>query len=219
MNQIFETEHSLAILDAFPTAPGHSLLISKAPVATVMELNEQQAADVLKELPRLCRAVQLVTSNSTGEAVQGMLQTIHQLQPFVLSNLCLLVRVFPELLGFSGNQLRRRERSPQRRSGGGPNRAPFAFSRLTSFFRRRPFLPTTECEVNDNCRGGNRGIGQDKVKSVIQMLQTPELELLSRRANKRRRAANHEQGTVATNNDKRATMPPIDARVGSQFTY
>ncbi|CDI74798.1 HIT domain-containing protein, putative [Eimeria praecox] len=32
--KIFETEHCVAILDAFPTAPGHSLLISKAPVAT-----------------------------------------------------------------------------------------------------------------------------------------------------------------------------------------
>ncbi|CDJ35448.1 HIT domain-containing protein, putative [Eimeria mitis] len=60
--KIFETEHCVAILDAFPTAPGHSLLISKAPVATVMELDEEQAANVLKELPRLCRAVQRATN-------------------------------------------------------------------------------------------------------------------------------------------------------------
>ncbi|CDJ60065.1 HIT domain-containing protein, putative [Eimeria maxima] len=86
--KIFETEHSLAILDAFPTAPGHSLLISKAPVATVMELNEQQAADVLKELPRLCRAVQLATNCDgvnvlhNGGAAAG--QIVHHLHFHVL---------------------------------------------------------------------------------------------------------------------------------------
>ena len=58
--QIFETESCIAILDAFPAVPGHSLLISKAPAVTVMDLSEQQAADLLKELPRLCRAVQKV---------------------------------------------------------------------------------------------------------------------------------------------------------------
>lgn len=60
MNQIFETESCIAILDAFPTAQGHALLISKAPALTIMDLSEQQAGDVLKELPRLCRAVQKV---------------------------------------------------------------------------------------------------------------------------------------------------------------
>ena len=30
--KIFETEHSLAFLDAFPITPGHSLLVPKAPV-------------------------------------------------------------------------------------------------------------------------------------------------------------------------------------------
>ena len=30
--KIFETEHSLAFLDAFPITPGHSLLVPKATV-------------------------------------------------------------------------------------------------------------------------------------------------------------------------------------------
>jgi histidine triad (HIT) family protein len=35
--KLFETEHVLAILDAFPTVPGHALLLPKAPgFATVM---------------------------------------------------------------------------------------------------------------------------------------------------------------------------------------
>ncbi|XP_026193149.1 adenylylsulfatase HINT3 [Cyclospora cayetanensis] len=62
-HKIFETESCIAILDAFPAVPGHSLLISKAPAVTIADLTEQQAADVLKELPRLCRAVQQATGS------------------------------------------------------------------------------------------------------------------------------------------------------------
>lgn len=62
-HKIFETDSCIAILDAFPAVTGHALLISKAPAATIMDLTEQQAADVLKELPRLCRAVQKATGS------------------------------------------------------------------------------------------------------------------------------------------------------------
>lgn len=34
--KVFETEHVLAILDAFPLVPGHALLIPKAQYATVL---------------------------------------------------------------------------------------------------------------------------------------------------------------------------------------
>lgn len=36
--KIFETEHSLAILDAFPSTPGHSLLIPKALVRNSLDM-------------------------------------------------------------------------------------------------------------------------------------------------------------------------------------
>ncbi|KAL8271541.1 hypothetical protein Esti_004576 [Eimeria stiedai] len=62
-HKIFETDSCIAILDAFPAVTGHALLISKAPVKTIMELSDQQAADILKELPRLCRAVQQATGS------------------------------------------------------------------------------------------------------------------------------------------------------------
>ncbi|KAK3257446.1 hypothetical protein CYMTET_33465 [Cymbomonas tetramitiformis] len=56
--KIFETEHALAFLDAFPMTRGHSLLIPKASgFATVMDMPEDVAANVLKELPRLAKAV------------------------------------------------------------------------------------------------------------------------------------------------------------------
>ncbi|KAL8424415.1 hypothetical protein Efla_001017 [Eimeria flavescens] len=62
-HKIFETDSCIAILDAFPAVTGHALLISKAPATTIMDLSEQQAADVLKELPRLCKAVQQATGS------------------------------------------------------------------------------------------------------------------------------------------------------------
>eukprot|EP00240_Pyramimonas_obovata_P007511 CAMPEP_0118935236 /NCGR_PEP_ID=MMETSP1169-20130426/15231_1 /TAXON_ID=36882 /ORGANISM="Pyramimonas obovata, Strain CCMP722" /LENGTH=148 /DNA_ID=CAMNT_0006878245 /DNA_START=137 /DNA_END=583 /DNA_ORIENTATION=- len=61
--KIFETEHAYAFLDAFPTARGHCLLIPKAEgYATMMDLPEDVAANVLKELPRLSRAVKEATA-------------------------------------------------------------------------------------------------------------------------------------------------------------
>uniref|UniRef100_A0A0G4F248 HIT domain-containing protein n=1 Tax=Chromera velia CCMP2878 TaxID=1169474 RepID=A0A0G4F248_9ALVE len=56
--KIFETEDAIAILDAFPSVQGHSLLIPKHNVATVMDMEPEVAARVLKELPRLAKAVQ-----------------------------------------------------------------------------------------------------------------------------------------------------------------
>jgi len=60
--KIFETPHAIAILDAFPMAPGHSLLLPKHPCVSVTDMPADVAASVLSELPRLARAVQ----NATG---------------------------------------------------------------------------------------------------------------------------------------------------------
>ena len=59
--KIFETEHALAILDAFPCAPGHALLLPKAPCVSIMDMPADVAAKVLGELPRLAKAVQQAT--------------------------------------------------------------------------------------------------------------------------------------------------------------
>jgi len=57
-HKIFETEHCLAFLDAFPSSRGHALLIPKAHgFRTVMDMDADTAANVLRELPRLARAV------------------------------------------------------------------------------------------------------------------------------------------------------------------
>ena len=45
--KIFETEHALAILDAFPCAPGHALLLPKAPCVSITDMPADVAAKVL----------------------------------------------------------------------------------------------------------------------------------------------------------------------------
>ncbi|KAL1503280.1 hypothetical protein AB1Y20_011333 [Prymnesium parvum] len=77
-HKIFETEHSLAILDAFPVTPGHSLLLPKHACASITDMPAHVAANVLSDLPKLSRLVQAATgapavnivSNSGKEAGQ-----------------------------------------------------------------------------------------------------------------------------------------------------
>ena len=60
--KIFETEHSLAFLDAFPINAGHALLIPKKKgFATIMDMPGEEAAKFLADLPKLASAVQAAT--------------------------------------------------------------------------------------------------------------------------------------------------------------
>ena len=69
---IFETEHAYAFLDAFPMAKGHSLLIPKASgFRTTMDFDEETAANVLKELPKLCRMVKEATGCDGVNIIQN----------------------------------------------------------------------------------------------------------------------------------------------------
>eukprot|EP01063_Lacrimia_lanifica_P022070 TRINITY_DN29776_c0_g1_i1.p1 TRINITY_DN29776_c0_g1~~TRINITY_DN29776_c0_g1_i1.p1 ORF type:complete len:166 (+),score=87.25 TRINITY_DN29776_c0_g1_i1:62-499(+) len=70
--KIFETEHALAFLDAFPMTPGHALLIPKAKgFPTVLDMTPEVAGDVLKELPRLAKAVKAATGATGVNIVQN----------------------------------------------------------------------------------------------------------------------------------------------------
>ncbi|KAG1701640.1 hypothetical protein DVH05_010944 [Phytophthora capsici] len=70
--KLFETEHVVAILDAFPVAPGHALLIPKAPgFATILDMTPEVAANVFKELPRLAKAVQEATGAGGINIIQN----------------------------------------------------------------------------------------------------------------------------------------------------
>ncbi|OWZ19472.1 hypothetical protein PHMEG_0006287 [Phytophthora megakarya] len=70
--KLFETEHVVAILDAFPLVPGHALLLPKAPgFATVLDMTPEVAANVFKELPRLAKAVQEATGADGINVIQN----------------------------------------------------------------------------------------------------------------------------------------------------
>ena len=70
--KIFETEHALAFLDAFPMAKGHALLIPKAEgYASVIDMPPEVAAEVLKDLPRLAKQVKDATGCDGVNIVQN----------------------------------------------------------------------------------------------------------------------------------------------------
>jgi histidine triad (HIT) family protein len=57
--KVFETEHVLALLDAYPCTAGHCLLIPKAEgYCSIVDMPPDVAANLFKELPRLAKAVQ-----------------------------------------------------------------------------------------------------------------------------------------------------------------
>lgn len=70
-NKIFETEHALAILDAFPVAPGHALLLPKAKCVSVLDMPAEVASAFLGELPRLARLVQAATGAPACNILQN----------------------------------------------------------------------------------------------------------------------------------------------------
>lgn len=56
-HKVHEDAHTLAFLDIFPLARGHTLVIPKEPAATMGDLSDEAAAALGRVLPRLCRAV------------------------------------------------------------------------------------------------------------------------------------------------------------------
>mmetsp|Transcript_131105 Transcript_131105/g.184874 ORF Transcript_131105/g.184874 Transcript_131105/m.184874 type:complete len:146 (+) Transcript_131105:79-516(+) len=82
-HKVFETEHALAILDAFPTREGHCLLIPKGETMDVRDMSEDHAAKALSALPRLSKAVTKATgctgvnviANAGGDAGQMVFHT------------------------------------------------------------------------------------------------------------------------------------------------
>lgn len=69
--KVLETEHCLAILDAFPVAHGHTLLLPKAPFVTVADMSGEAAAEVGRCLPALVRAVKAATGAEGINIVQN----------------------------------------------------------------------------------------------------------------------------------------------------
>eukprot|EP00435_Cladocopium_sp_Y103_P056731 s144_g19.t1 len=71
--KIFETEDTLAFLDAFPKTKGHSVLIPKRKGFTSLEsMPPDAAAAFLSELPRLCKAVKRATGCQAVNVISNL---------------------------------------------------------------------------------------------------------------------------------------------------
>ena len=69
--KIFENDDVIAILDAFPSAEGHSLLISKVKKATILDFTESEAATYLKYIPKLSQIVKTATGCSAVNVISN----------------------------------------------------------------------------------------------------------------------------------------------------
>lgn len=55
--KVYETDHLLAIMDAFPQSRGHVLVLPRTPSRNILDADPAAVAQVAAELPRLARAV------------------------------------------------------------------------------------------------------------------------------------------------------------------
>lgn len=54
---IYEDDDTLAFMDIMPRAPGHCLIIPKAPARNILDISEESLAAVTRSLRKLSRAV------------------------------------------------------------------------------------------------------------------------------------------------------------------
>ena len=70
--KVFENEHVLAFLDAFPVTPGHTLVIPKVTGYTdAFDLPEEAAAQLGAALSKVCRAVKKATGCEAVNILQN----------------------------------------------------------------------------------------------------------------------------------------------------
>ena len=77
-HKVYEDDHVLAFLDAFPLAHGHTLVIPKEPAATLDALSDEAAAAIGRVLPRIARAVLAATGASAFNVLQNNGALAHQ---------------------------------------------------------------------------------------------------------------------------------------------
>jgi histidine triad (HIT) family protein len=69
--RVYEDERVFAFLDINPVSPGHTLVIPKAEVVTVDQMDDEDAAALGRALPRICRAVLAATGTTEYNLLQN----------------------------------------------------------------------------------------------------------------------------------------------------
>lgn len=77
-HRVYEDEHSLAFLDIFPLAVGHTLVIPKERRAFLHELSDDSAAAIGRVLPRIARAILRTTGATAYNVLQNNGAAAHQ---------------------------------------------------------------------------------------------------------------------------------------------
>jgi histidine triad (HIT) family protein len=77
-HKVYEDAHVLAFLDIGPLSRGHTLVIPKEPAPTLGALSDDASAAIGRVLPRLCRAVALVTGCEDYNVLQNNGAPAHQ---------------------------------------------------------------------------------------------------------------------------------------------
>lgn len=77
-HKVYEDDRVLAFLDIGPLSRGHTLVIPKEPAATLDRLSDDSAAAIGRVLPRLCRAVKLVSGCEAYNVLENNGPLAHQ---------------------------------------------------------------------------------------------------------------------------------------------
>ena len=77
-HRVYEDDLVLAFLDVGPLARGHLLVIPKEPAETLDALSDESAAAIGRVLPRLCRALKLVTGVEQYNVLENNGSRAHQ---------------------------------------------------------------------------------------------------------------------------------------------
>jgi histidine triad (HIT) family protein len=76
-NKVYEDDNALAFLDIMPRAPGHTLVIPKAPARNLLDVAEDDLAHVMKVAQKIARAAKTafhadgITLQQFNEAAGG----------------------------------------------------------------------------------------------------------------------------------------------------
>jgi histidine triad (HIT) family protein len=68
-HKVYENEHVLAFLDIMPRAPGHTLVIPKAPARNILDINEEDYLHVARATRIIARAAK-TAFNADGVTIQ-----------------------------------------------------------------------------------------------------------------------------------------------------
>ena len=68
-HKVYEDEHVLAFLDIMPRAPGHTLVIPKAPARNILDIKEEDYVHVARATRRIARAA-MTAFKADGITVQ-----------------------------------------------------------------------------------------------------------------------------------------------------